>query len=166
MQALDELVRRAKCEIDTAGQAAAVLHDSAQVGFAGKLPPSVARRLDITQAVHVFELNQASAFAARIPEARPVSRFPAIRRDVVVVDEGIRTADLVRVAARAAPDIIRRVVIFDIYQGPGIEAGRKSVALGLILQETSRTLTDHDADSAMAAAVAGLQREFAAVLRD
>lgn len=149
------------------GQSAAIVRDSVQVGSAGKLHPSVARELDITQAVYVFELNLASAFAARVPVAQPVSRFPAIRRDIaVVVDEGARASDLMRVAAQAAPDIIRRVVVFDIYQGPGIEAGRKSVALGLILQETSRTLTDHDADSAMAAAVAGLQREFAAVLRD
>lgn len=149
------------------GQAAGIRRQAAQAGFAGKLHPSVARQLDIMQPVYVFELDLASAFAARVPEARPVSRFPAIRRDIaVVVDEEIRAADLMRVAAKAAPDMIRRVVIFDIYRGPGIEAGRKSVALGLILQETSRTLTDHDADSAMAAAVAGLQREFAAVLRD
>jgi phenylalanyl-tRNA synthetase beta chain len=62
--------------------------------------------------------------------------------------------------------LIQNVTIFDVYQGPGIEAGRKSIALGLILQETSRTLTDEDADSAMDAAVQNLKREFAAELRD
>ena len=62
--------------------------------------------------------------------------------------------------------LIKDVRIFDIYTGSGIEAGLKSVALGLILQETSRTLTDDDADSAMAAAVQKLQHDFGAELRD
>jgi phenylalanyl-tRNA synthetase beta chain len=62
--------------------------------------------------------------------------------------------------------LIYSVKIFDDYTGPGIEAGLKSVALGLILQETSRTLTDDDADSAMAAAVRKLQEKYGAELRD
>jgi phenylalanyl-tRNA synthetase beta chain len=52
-----------------------------------------------------------------------------------------------------------------VYHGPGIEAGLKSVALGLILQETSRTLTDDDADNATAGAVQKLQQECSAILR-
>ena len=70
------------------------------------------------------------------------------------------------VVAGSAPDLIRDVRLFDIYTGEGIEAGRKSVAIGLILQETSRTLTDEDADTAMAAAIAKLENKFAADLRD
>ena len=74
--------------------------------------------------------------------------------------------ELVNSASSAAPNLITEVRVFDIYKGPGIEAGLKSVALGLILQETSRTLTDEDADSAVNAATSKLQQEFAAVLRD
>jgi phenylalanyl-tRNA synthetase beta chain len=61
---------------------------------------------------------------------------------------------------------MRDVRIFDIYTGPGIEAGLKSVAISLILQETSRTLTDDDADAAQAAAVQKLRDTFGAELRD
>jgi phenylalanyl-tRNA synthetase beta chain len=90
-----------------------------------------------------------------------------IRRDIaVVVGDEISAADLVAAVESAAPDLIQNVKIFDVYRGPGIEAGLKSVALGLILQETSRTLTDDDADAAKSAAVRKLQQEFAAVLRD
>jgi phenylalanyl-tRNA synthetase beta chain len=84
----------------------------------------------------------------------------------VVVDEQVSADQLVDAVASSAPDLIRDVRIFDIYTGDRIEAGRKSVAIGLILQETSRTLTDDDADSAMAAAVAALEKKFAAYLRD
>ena len=72
-------------------------------------------------------------------------------------------------SVRDAPEadaLIKAVRIFDIYTGERIEAGRKSVAIGLILQETSRTLTDDDADTAMAAAIAELKKKFAAYLRD
>jgi phenylalanyl-tRNA synthetase beta chain len=62
--------------------------------------------------------------------------------------------------------LIHDVRIFDIYKGNTIEAGRKSVAIGLILQETSRTLTDEDADTAMTAVIAKLEDKFAAELRD
>ena len=89
-----------------------------------------------------------------------------IRDVAVIVDDKISSEELVTAAAEAAPDLIRDVRIFDIYKGPGIEAGLKSVALGLILQETSRTLTDDDADAALTAAVRKLKDEFAAELRD
>ena len=91
----------------------------------------------------------------------------AIRRDLaVVVDDKVTANEIVAAVSASAPALIQDVRIFDIYKGPGIEAGRKSVAIGLILQETSRTLTDEDADTAMAAAIAELKNKFAADLRD
>ena len=90
-----------------------------------------------------------------------------MRRDIaVVVDEKVSAQELVSAVRSTAPALIREVRIFDIYQGGAIEAGLKSIALGLILQETSRTLTDADADSATAAVVRKLQQEFEAELRD
>ncbi len=150
-----------------AGQAANIVRDGQPIGVIGKLHPAIAKSFDLNRDVILFELDAALAFASDVPKSTVVSKFPAIRRDIaVVVDENIAAGDLVKVAASAAPDLIRNVTIFDVYQGPGIEAGRKSIALGLILQETSRTLTDEDADSVMDTAVRNLQREFAAELRD
>jgi len=150
-----------------AGQSAQIVRGGRVIGIAGKLHPTTARALDISRAVQLFELDAAAAFAAGVPVATAVSRFPAIRRDIaVVVADDITSATLIQVALSAAPDIIRRAVIFDVYRGQGIEAGLKSVALGLILQETSRTLTDDDADSATAGAVQKLQQECSAKLRE
>ncbi len=150
-----------------AGQSANIVRDGQLIGVVGKLHPAIAKSFDLNKDVVLFELDAALAFASDVPKSTVVSKFPAIRRDIaVVVDENVAAGDLVKVAASAAPDLIRNVTIFDIYQGPGIEAGRKSIALGLILQETSRTLTDEDADSVMDTAVRNLQREFAAELRD
>lgn len=149
------------------GQSARLLRDGEVIGVAGKLHPALAGWLDIDRDVLLFELDLARALAARLPLAAPLSRFPAVRRDIaVVVDDEVSADALTDVVLSAAPDIIRQVLIFDIYRGAGIEAGRKSVAFGLILQETSRTLTDHDADTVTRTAVRRLQENFAAVLRE
>jgi phenylalanyl-tRNA synthetase beta chain len=149
------------------GQSAQVIREGTVIGVIGKMHPRLAKHFDLKRDVFLFELDAATALASAAPEAVSVSKFPAIRRDIsVVVDEKISADDLVKVIAAVAPDLIQGVRIFDIYRGPGIEAGLKSVALGLILQETSRTLTDEDADSAMTAVVQELKHKFAAELRD
>ena len=149
------------------GQTASVVRDGQLLGVVGKLHPRHAKLFELKRDVFVFELDAAQALASQAPKAVQVSKYPSIRRDIaVVVDAAISADDLVAAVASSAPDLIESVRIFDIYQGPGIEAGLKSVALGLILQETSRTLTDDDADAAMAAAVRKLQDKFAAELRD
>jgi phenylalanyl-tRNA synthetase beta chain len=149
------------------GQSAEIWRSGVCVGLLGKLHPAVAKSLEIRKDVFLFELDSEVAFSAPLPSATEVSRYPSIRRDIaVIVSEDVAAANLQNAIASAVPELIRQVIIFDVYRGPGIEAGLKSVALGLILQETSRTLTDHDADSAMHLAVRKLQQEFGAELRD
>ncbi|MDJ0939057.1 MAG: phenylalanine--tRNA ligase subunit beta [Woeseiaceae bacterium] len=149
------------------GQTAEIVRDDVVVGVVGKLHPRVAKQFDLKRDVFVFELDAFKTFATRAPVAEAVSKFPAIRRDIaVVVAETVTAEQLTGAVRSAAPSLVTDVRVFDVYQGPGIEAGLKSVAIGLILQETSRTLTDGDADAAQAAALQKLQEEFAAVLRD
>ncbi len=149
------------------GQAAEIRRGDDVVGLIGKLHPAIAKDYDLKRGVYLFELDADKALASAAPAATPVSKFPAIRRDIaVVVDDHVSAEELVDAVAASAPTLIRAVRVFDIYTGDTIEAGRKSVAIGLILQETSRTLTDEDADTAMAAAIAELKKKFAADLRD
>jgi phenylalanyl-tRNA synthetase beta chain len=62
-------------------------------------------------------------------------------------------------------ELLREVVVFDIYRGKGVDSRRKSVGLGLILQDASRTLTDEDADREMHSVMLSLEREFGATIR-
>ncbi|MGB5626996.1 MAG: phenylalanine--tRNA ligase subunit beta [Woeseiaceae bacterium] len=149
------------------GQAAEIRRNGEAIGVVGKLHPTLAKHYDLKRPVYVFELDASKTLATKAPIASPISKFPAIRRDIaVIVDDTVSADDLVDAVASSDPDLIKDVRIFDIYRGAGIEAGRKSVAIGLILQETSRTLTDDDADVVMAATVSKLKDEFAAELRD
>ena len=149
------------------GQAAEIKRNGETIGVLGKLHPQLAKHYDFKRPVYLFELDAHKALASRAPIASSISKFPAIRRDIaVIVDDAVSADDLVDAVASSAPELIQDVRIFDIYTGAGIEAGRKSVAIGLILQERSRTLTDDDADVVMAATISKLKDKFAAELRD
>ena len=149
------------------GQAAVIVRNGKVIGIIGKLHPQLAKKYDFKTAVYVFELDAAKTLASKAPSVSPISKFPVIRRDIaVIVADNVSANELVNAVASSSPELIQDVRIFDIYKGEGIEAGRKSVAIGLILQETSRTLTDDDADAVMAAVVSKLENKFAAELRD
>ena len=149
------------------GQAAEIMRGGEVIGLVGKLHPRLAKQYDLKRAVYLFEVDATKALKTTAPSASPISKFPAIRRDIaVIVDDKVSADDLVKAIASTSTQLIRDVRIFDIYKGDGIEAGRKSVAIGLILQETSRTLTDEDADAVMTAVVSKLEDKFAAELRD
>jgi phenylalanyl-tRNA synthetase beta chain len=149
------------------GQSAEIFRNDEVIGVVGKLHPRIAKQYDLKRATYLFELDADKTLASQAPIAESISKFPTIRRDVsVIVDEEVLARDLVSVIELSSPELIQGVRIFDIYKGQGIEAGRKSVAIGLILQETSRTLTDDDADGVMAAVIKQLSDQFAAELRD
>ena len=149
------------------GQSARVLRDGRPIGWVGRLHPELERRLDLTYSALVFEIETESGLAARVPQHRELSRFPSVRRDLaVLVDEPVSVQALVDCVRRSAGELLTDLVVFDIYRGKGIEAGRKSVAIGLNLQDISRTLTDVDTDAVVARVVNDLEREHKATIRD
>ncbi len=139
---------------------------AAPVGWIGELHPRIVRELEFAGAPILFELDVA-ALRVELPRSRDVSRFPQVRRDIaVVVDEAVTSTALRERVTLAASNLLREVRIFDVYRGGGIEEGRKSVALGLIFQENSRTLTDEDVDRAVASVVADLRASLGARIRE
>jgi phenylalanyl-tRNA synthetase beta chain len=84
----------------------------------------------------------------------------------MIVDEAVTAQQLLSAARAAAPPWLRDIRIFDVYRGKAVESGRKSMALGLIFQESSRTLTDADADDAVRSVRSRLEQAFKARIRD
>jgi len=114
----------------------------------------------------LFELDFAALAVQRTPY-REISRFPQVRRDLaVVVDESVTLSSLHERVTLAASSLLRSLRVFDVYRGPGLEEGRKSVALGLIFQDFSRTLTDDDIERLMAAVVSDLRENLNARIRE
>ena len=123
--------------------------------------------LDIDARVFVFEIRQSAVAHNSIPVFKPLSRFPEVRRDLaILVDESVPVADILSVIDKTSSELVKETQLFDIYQGKGVEEGRKSVAFGLILQEFSRTLTDNEVDSERDNIVSTLNQQFAATLRE
>ena len=136
------------------------------IGWCGELHPHLARKFGLNPAPVMFELK-VHALAARIPAFVGVSRYPSVRRDLaVIVADDIPAHQLLASARDAAGDLLRDIQVFDVYTGKGIESGLKSVALGLILQETSRTLTELEIDSVINAVIERLSSKFNASIRE
>jgi phenylalanyl-tRNA synthetase beta chain len=82
-----------------------------------------------------------------------------------VVDERTPVGTIVKVASEAAGAWLQHVAVFDVYRGSGVDSSRKSIGLGLILQDVSRTLTDADADQTIQNVMVNLERELGAKIR-
>lgn len=149
------------------GQTACIEHEGRKIGLLGMLHPALATELDIDGNAFLFEIALAELQTALPPVFEPLSRFPAIRRDLAIVVAADVTYDQVRdCVASAASDLLRDLILFDVYQGPEIDSGKKSLAFGLILQASSRTLTDQEVDAAISRVLARIKSEFGATLRD
>ncbi len=136
------------------------------LGWIGQLHPRLARALDLDVEVVAFELDLEALEHRALPRATELSRYPAVRRDLAfVVAEQVPWSALAASVRAAAGPVLRDLLLFDRYQGAGIESGCKSLAMGLILQDNTRTLTDHDADAVVERVVAGLGRDHGARIR-
>jgi phenylalanyl-tRNA synthetase beta chain len=149
------------------GRTARIVRDSTPVGWLGEVHPQLVKALDLPVNTLLFELETELAFAAKPSKFEGISKFPSVRRDLaIVVDESVPLAVLQENVTVSASGLLSELRVFDVYRGRGVDFGRKSIALGLILQDSSRTLTDVDADAVMTAVVARLRDELSASIRD
>jgi phenylalanyl-tRNA synthetase beta chain len=148
------------------GRSARILRQGREVGWLGELHPLLVKQLDFTDTPVLFELEM-DALGVKKPQYNEISRFPQVRRDLaVVVDETVALSALAERVRLSASSLLCDLRIFDVYRGPGVEAGRKSVALGLIFQDISRTLTDENVAQAIASIVTELRTSLNAKIRE
>jgi phenylalanyl-tRNA synthetase beta chain len=137
-----------------------------RVGWIGQLHPRLQRALGLDHEAVAFELDLVSLLERALPNAGALSKFPSVRRDLAfVVPQETLWGGVEATVRRATGAVLRDLVLFDRYQGKGVETGFKSLAMGLILQDETRTLTDREVDSTVADVVAALQREHGAIIR-
>ena len=140
--------------------------DGVRIGWIGQLHPRLQQALDVDAEVYGFELELDVLLARALPRAATLSKYPSVRRDLAfVVAESVSWDAMRATAKQAAGQSLRELRLFDRYAGKGVETGFKSLAMALILQDESRTLTDRDVESVVAEVVAALEHEHAAVIR-
>ena len=149
------------------GQCAAIYLQGERVGVIGVIHPELERKLDLNGRTLAFELEWNKVADRVIPQAQDVSRFPANRRDIaVVVAENVPAADILAECKKVGVNQVVGVNLFDVYRGKGVAEGFKSLAISLILQDTSRTLEEEEIAATVAKCVEALKERFQASLRD
>ncbi|HET8831891.1 MAG TPA: phenylalanine--tRNA ligase subunit beta, partial [Casimicrobiaceae bacterium] len=137
-----------------------------RVGWLGELHPRLLRAFDLPSAPVAFELDVEALTCLPMPEARPLSRLPSIRRDIaVIVNENIEVGDILQALQDIKPAQVEAIDIFDVYRGHELPNGMKSVAILVLMRDTERTLTDEDSERIVATLLATLRARFDATLR-
>ncbi len=115
----------------------------------------------------VFEIAISALQSSKIAEFREISRYPAIERDLaVVVDKTVPVAKVLEVVRQSAGEHLTDLQLFDDYRGEGIDSGRKSLGLGLILQDSSRTLKEVEVEAVLDRILKSLKQELGGQLRE
>jgi len=148
------------------GQTARLRVSGQPLGWLGSLHPQHVQTLGLTRVPILFELDWASLNQGILPGYQAVSRFPAVRRDLaIVVDASLAVGAILATIKANLPAHVSDFALFDLYQGQGVEAGKKSLAFSILLQDTQKTLTDLEIDSAVSQVIKILAERFNAVLR-
>jgi phenylalanyl-tRNA synthetase beta chain len=148
------------------GRSAEVLVDGQVVGVIGALHPGLNKVLDLPGDVFAFELDLSALPERALPKAAPVSRFPSVRRDLaLLVPESVSWGEIERCVRATLGSRLHALTVFDQYRGTGLQPGTKSLAMGLILHDISRTLHDVEVEQSISDLLEKLGKDCQAVLR-
>ncbi len=157
---------RSDCNWLHPGQSAELRIDGHKAGLLGLLHPRIQKTWGIRGEALVLELDLPPLMDRGLPKAGPVSRFPAIRRDLsLLVPENVPYSEIEQVISISSGDLLSNLVIFDVYSGQIVEKGYKNLSIGLILQDVSSTLKDETVDSVVDRVIAALRGQLNAKLR-
>jgi len=150
------------------GRCADIVVGGKTVGVLGQIHPLVAESYGIGGDVYVAELDFTGLQSVLAPERvfHALPKFPSVSRDLALVcDEAITVGELESCIRKYAGKLLTKINLFDIYRGPGILPGKKSVAFSLELRADDRTLTDDDSTGVVNAVLDGLRRDLNVILR-
>ena len=148
------------------GRCARVLIEGKASGWLGELHPRLVREFELPGAAVAFEIDQEALAGQPLPTAKNVSKLPVVRRDIaVVVAEDVSGQAVIDTLQSEKPAFVEEIALFDVYRGAGIDPGKKSLAILVLMQDTARTLTDAEIDGTVAKMLRVLQNRFGATLR-
>lgn len=148
------------------GQSSYILQDDKPIGVLGLLHPQIAQTLKLS-GVYVFSMNIDAMSVPNRVRFEALSKFQAVSRDIAfLLDSSIPAAEVKAFIQAQAGEQLKRCFVFDIYEGEGVPAGSKSLALRLVLQSQDETLQEEQINSIMENVISGLTEKFDAKLRD
>ena len=150
------------------GRAAILVAGGAASGLIGQLHPDVASDFGIEEDVYVGEIDVSAVVSCALEEPVyvKVDRFPGVKVDIAaVVDDSVESRLVEGVIMGSCGDLLRSVKLFDVYRGPPVPNGKKSLAYALEFGSSEGTLTDEEAHAEMERVMGSLETELGAVIR-
>jgi len=148
------------------GQTAALYHNQIFVGWLGRIHPAWQQHYELTGSTYLFEIKLEALIHKKRKKINIPSKFNPIRRDIaVIIDKDISTGDLVIAIKHEGIPRLVDFYPFDLYEGDGIEEGKKSVAFLILMQDTYKTLADQDVNKIVESILVVLKNKFSAKLR-
>lgn len=150
------------------GRSAKILFKEEVLGVFGEVHPDVLENYDLPVRVYAGELNldKIIKFANVDKKYTPLPKYPAVERDIaVVVDKDLFVAEVEKVIKEAGRGFVEKTALFDVYKGPNIPEGKKSVAFSIWYRSYEKTLTDEEVNEVHARIVKALEEKLGAKLR-
>ena len=154
-------------EILLPGRGANIIVEDDKVGIVGDVHPRVMQAFELSNNICLIEIDLEKLLTklAGTKEYHPISRFPAVTRDIaLVIDEQVNYRSVENII-QSFP-LVTRITLFDLYRGKQIPEGKKSFAIRIIYQSPSHTLTDEKVDQTQEQMLNRLYQELGATLRD
>lgn len=149
------------------GQSAAIMLNGEEIGFIGQIHPSIAQKIGLNGKAFAAEILVEKITQRNVTVAKEISKFPANRRDLaLVVADSTPASDILATCRAVGGDKLVAVNLFDVYQGPGVADGYKSLAVSLTIQDTEKTLEEDDINAVISVVLTELKQRFNATLRD
>ncbi len=134
----------------------------------GKVKNVLTKEFGIKQEVFFADLSSDLLFKSANPKfvAQDVPKFPEVRRDLsLVLDNQVKFAEIETLARATEQRLIKEIIAFDVYEGEKIQQGKKAYALGFILQDENKTLTDEEIEKVMSKLMSAFEGRMGAVIR-
>lgn len=145
------------------GQSADIIVNGKKYGVMGLVHPN-----KCSEKVYVAEINLSKLFELKTGKMKykEISKFPSIKKDIaVVVDKNIESLEIAKAIKKAGGSNLSNVEVFDVYEGKGIEEGKRSLAYSLVFSAFDKTLTDEEINPILEKIIATLEKQFGAILR-
>ncbi|GAB1446408.1 phenylalanine--tRNA ligase subunit beta [Flammeovirgaceae bacterium] len=139
-----------------------------EVGRIGKIKPAIAKDFGLKQEIFYADLNAALLFKTANPKLviEEVPRYPEVRRDLsLVLDRQVTFAEIKNLVLATEKKLIKELIAFDVYEGKNIPEGKKAYALGFILLDATKTLTDEEIDKTMNKLMSAFEQKMGALIR-
>lgn len=149
------------------GRCATLNVNNQLVGFIGQLHPSFEKELDLKE-TYVFDINLEAIFSAyqSVPTYTQIPKYPSVARDIAfILDENVHAGDIKEVIQEIGAPLVKRVEIFDVYQGENVEEGKKSIAYSLLYQHPEKTLKDDEVEESYQKIIQAVNDKFNAYVR-